>query len=308
MSWSSHKSSKEEQTRAVASGQKDKSWKFLPSKLSASNSSSFSSSSRLHDDSPANLLKYADRDITDIDSDGLCQTCSSIPWQRLPNSMVNGKSILPKIYHTTRALQTSACRVCRFLGDVIVSTELILFNSEPPYQLELCGYTSAADETIGVLRFTKTHPSNLWPSGKDSHIIVTQKPSILKKPPSKNLLLGGCPLELIRMKISECEMNHVDSCSLFRSDTLRALKVLDCERKEIVSAPPGCRYVALSYVWGPRQSLDNFDDVSKLDVLPKTVSDSCLVARSLGYKYLWVDRYVSNLRSKSTQPTSAYSV
>jgi hypothetical protein len=294
MSWSSRKTSKEEQVNSTSSIQKTKSRKFLPSNPSASSFPSFSSSSQLQDDYPADFLKIADRAIKAVDSDGLCQTCANIPWQRLPKLVINGRSSLPKIYHTTRALQTSPCRVCRFLGDVIVSTELKLFTSEPPYQLEVYKYSAVADENISILRFTKSDTSTVWPIGKDPHVLVTQRPSTHDKLPYTNLLLSGYPIEHIRMSISRCELKHVDSCMLFRPDTLRALKVLDCEQKQIVPAPPGCRYVALSYVWGPRQSVNNVEDLSKLGVLPKTVSDSCLVALSLGYKYLWVDRYVSD--------------
>jgi hypothetical protein len=53
-----------------------------------------------------------------------------------------------------------------------------------------------------------------------------------------------------------------------------------------VPATQGCRYVALSHVWGLRQLVDNVEVSSKLIILPKTVSDNWLVAQGLGYRYL----------------------
>ncbi|KAK5652004.1 hypothetical protein OQA88_10907 [Cercophora sp. LCS_1] len=55
-------------------------------------------------------------------------------------------------------------------------------------------------------------------------------------------------------------------------------------------------YVALSYVWGPKQEyiltrarLADMRDALDLTRLPKTLSDSILAAHHLGFKYLWID-------------------
>lgn len=86
------------------------------------------------------------------------------------------------------------------------------------------------------------------------------------------------------------------------------MKILDCERKKVTTAPPGCRYVALSYVWGPQPTNNNISDLSTKIALPKTISDSCTINQSLGYMYLWVDRYVSKLYDTLIQFANTYSV
>jgi len=43
------------------------------------------------------------------------------------------------------------------------------------------------------------------------------------------------------------------------------------------------RYVTLSYVWGKDSSSEE---------MPLVVRDSITVTKKLGYRYLWVDRYV----------------
>lgn len=65
------------------------------------------------------------------------------------------------------------------------------------------------------------------------------------------------------------------------------LRFIDCETREIVRAPPEAQYVALSYVWGRSQS----EDRTLQSDLPKTIEDAISVTKSLGQKYLWIDRY-----------------
>lgn len=73
------------------------------------------------------------------------------------------------------------------------------------------------------------------------------------------------------------------------------LKVIDCAGNppEIVVAPGGCRYVALSYVWGDSTESVSFREGDHLCAqLPRTIADSIEVTRNLDLRYLWIDRYV----------------
>jgi hypothetical protein len=57
-----------------------------------------------------------------------------------------------------------------------------------------------------------------------------------------------------------------------------------------VSEP--CDYVALSYVWGPATVQGPVPEGKTLpDRLPRTVEDAMTVAKELGLRYLWVDRF-----------------
>lgn len=71
------------------------------------------------------------------------------------------------------------------------------------------------------------------------------------------------------------------------STNIPALKVIDITTQKVVAAPKRCEYVALSYVWGvSRQYVSS-------SIFPKVVKDSLVITSKLGYKYLWVDKYVS---------------
>jgi hypothetical protein len=61
--------------------------------------------------------------------------------------------------------------------------------------------------------------------------------------------------------------------------------VLDCRSRQVINAPEGCRYVALSYVWG-RSSESN----ESLKELSKVIEDSITVTLGLGFNYFWADR------------------
>ena len=57
-----------------------------------------------------------------------------------------------------------------------------------------------------------------------------------------------------KKEVDECDRSH-DDCGVDLSlqEALKDLKVIDCAQRTIVTAPSGCLYMALSYVWGTDQ-------------------------------------------------------
>lgn len=112
-----------------------------------------------------------------------------------------------------------------------------------------------------------------------------------------------------------CKDNHQGLC-LPRLSMLSGLCLIHCRSRTVVAAPEDAEYVALSYCWGqpePRRpwfqwwsgeistefpvAEDNRNPAHggihsclPLDV-PTVISDAMLVTISLGFSYLWVDRY-----------------
>lgn len=76
---------------------------------------------------------------------------------------------------------------------------------------------------------------------------------------------------------------------------LPSLTVIDCKHEllKIVPLPPEEHYLTLSYVWGNPQ--DNEDEAVSNDTLPgrlpQTIQDTVVVTKSLGFRFLWIDRY-----------------
>ncbi|CZR52871.1 uncharacterized protein PAC_02748 [Phialocephala subalpina] len=83
----------------------------------------------------------------------------------------------------------------------------------------------------------------------------------------------------------------------------RFLRVIDIEKNCVIAAPPHCRYLSLSYVWGDRKEMksrlwlstaknrDAFEKEGGLDVqsLPKTISSAIELVSMMGERYLWID-------------------
>jgi hypothetical protein len=66
--------------------------------------------------------------------------------------------------------------------------------------------------------------------------------------------------------------------------------LIDCESRQVVTAPQHCWYLALSYVWGSHTARP-MTLGETLSSLPRTIEDAIIVTLKLGYRYLWVDMY-----------------
>lgn len=202
---------------------------------------------------------------------------------------------LPRIEEPWKALKASECRICRLFAQVISEWEHQYpktLMARPPYFLKSLG----SDVTrFGRISISRGGAKEIPEQEDYTEIIVVndQTPQPYNEP-AKHAMLGNIPIDVFRQWITECATLHGEMCVPKSPDLIRGLQVIDCERRTLVKAPPGCQYVALSYVWGESHGDDDDSSDSPLDHLPKTVSDSWLLTQKLGYRYLWVDRYVGN--------------
>lgn len=100
----------------------------------------------------------------------------------------------------------------------------------------------------------------------------------------------------VKTWMSSCTTTHSGSCAPDDSSNLVGLMVIDCETLLVSPAPRNCRYVALSYVWGPPAEFAEEKYVFLLlpAQLSRTIADAISVTKQLGFRYLWVDRYCIN--------------
>jgi hypothetical protein len=103
---------------------------------------------------------------------------------------------------------------------------------------------------------------------------------------AREILPGKINWGLIKGWMAMCE-KHLKTCKPDRKNRVRGLRVIDCQTRLVVGAPPICSYLALSYVWG-HKSPDEENDSD----FPLVVEDSISVTKALGFRYLWVDKYV----------------
>ncbi|KAG2120525.1 heterokaryon incompatibility protein-domain-containing protein [Suillus discolor] len=111
-------------------------------------------------------------------------------------------------------------------------------------------------------------------------------------------------IALLKRWIHICEHEHGELCETVwwrgTGDVLpKSVRVVDVTRMAVVRAPPSCRFVALSYLWGgtgeeywtTRANIKQRRAQGGLDVsvLPSTILDTIQLVRQLGERYLWID-------------------
>jgi hypothetical protein len=111
--------------------------------------------------------------------------------------------------------------------------------------------------------------------------------------------------DYLRSRIQKCAND--DLCVPNSQKSLVNFKVIDCERRIVTSVPTDCLYIALSYVWGP-PSQSHEETYNMGAKLPQTIEDSITVTQILGYRYLWIDRYVSYVVFRFLHSPSTLSV
>ena len=123
-------------------------------------------------------------------------------------------------------------------------------------------------------------------------------------------------IELLQRWWRDCQSHHKGICHPVLSEELPKshsdklgvdIRVIDVKQKCVIIAPPDCKYVALSYVWGQTTRISDYrlnflnpgsgklSDVPALllnmNEVPKTIKDAIHVVDLIGETYLWVDAY-----------------
>ncbi|KAM0812504.1 putative Heterokaryon incompatibility protein-domain-containing protein [Seiridium cardinale] len=86
-----------------------------------------------------------------------------------------------------------------------------------------------------------------------------------------------------------CLETH-SGCGLTQGRNWNGFSAIDVRKRVVVPLPDDARYASLSYMWGT-PSGETIEHSGLPKNMPRTVDDSIIVAKSLGFKYLWVDRY-----------------
>jgi hypothetical protein len=93
--------------------------------------------------------------------------------------------------------------------------------------------------------------------------------------------------EIVQAWLHQCESEHPGCKALAPwSDELLTTRMIDVGSRTIVDCPPGCIYMALSYVWG---NVVPEEGALRKGTLPPTIEDAMIVTEALGIRYLWVD-------------------
>lgn len=221
----------------------------------------------------------------------------------------------------------TAARECRFCSLVlkVVSIDYTVKDLNPEstvcsMTVEDFGFTHSGPydpntvKRVSRLRFDlmdkdldSSHIDYIQPSYSEySHRIQLLAPNTLER--SRDLMLLGRPIGQAQMDktlildwLSRCEADH-HNCrpGCWADEPDLTLRLIDVKRRCVVKAPPNCRYMALSYVWGGVEQLQlesgTFARLTKdggisngSQDIPKSIMDAVALVEMLGEEYLWVD-------------------
>jgi hypothetical protein len=97
--------------------------------------------------------------------------------------------------------------------------------------------------------------------------------------------------DLARSWINYCRFHHKSYCNQQSSTfatSIPGFKLIDCETRQVSSHIERVDYVALSYVWG---NACHASTRSLPKPASRTIEDAIIVTKTLGFRYLWIDRY-----------------
>jgi hypothetical protein len=212
----------------------------------------------------------------------LCNKCRKGTWSQLSKSVKYRLFLAYRI--PTSDFHASRCRMCRLLP----LPKTTIPSSTLSVQVQWFPSGSHGQSQLGKL-VANVLNGPMW-SSKVLEVIQSSAEGIKKQ--TKDL--PNVDLDIAKRWLQECELMH-QHCNPKLLHTLQGLRVIDCTCKEVVgaSALADYRFVALSYVWGGKTHGNLSPSSSLASDLPRTIEDSIAVTQALGFRYLWVDRYVS---------------
>ncbi|KAK8078555.1 heterokaryon incompatibility protein-domain-containing protein [Apiospora saccharicola] len=230
-----------------------------------------------------------------------CARCKSVRWAELAR-VENPGQVVMTVSESHEQLRSSACLLCGLLSTIKPPrvgrepTELRLFSTRDalalhsPYKRDIDGYVDGR-----CLSFSDSQDMLTWNDG----FLALSDPS---NPPDydiRPLKPEGIDIDFIQECLGHCRRVHGRQCKSPFGSPPSKLRVIDCRRSDhqVVDAPRGCQYAALSYVWGSPQATTA--GAQPTEGLPRVVVDAIEITTRLGFYYLWVDRYCINQNSKT---------
>lgn len=237
---------------------------------------------------------------------GLCERCANIDWDEMayaiehyPIGRPTAGRRLHAFYIDTRiddneeVLRASGCRFCRLLAEAVRSHGLLI-----PGQLD-CVHDGSSMASIEMESMVPALAVTLDDVAKAYQEFSQEYANIAR-----------LDYQSIKTSIHNCQHTH-DDCKPDVLEDLPGFRLIDCQTRKIVpaqdtirpsgdrgdpsSSQPGYHYVALSYVWGLKRDDCRIGASGALENLPQSIDDSIQLCGTLGYRYLWVDRYVGAL-------------
>ena len=213
-----------------------------------------------------------------------CERCSLINFESLEKTEPDVGAYLPvEVQDLSQPLTDRHCATCQ-----ILQTAIDVHRSRYASARVWWHRVSSGLGYLGMIKFEYSMGDafiRLKPDLLVSDVMARRRHPRIQHAPRR--------VDFKRAKtwIDACKVSH-PGCTARSPKVLKSLRVIDCVIRSVVPAPQDCVYVALSYVWGMPTTCDAPRSSALLDQLPLTVDNSIDATLMLGYRYLWVDKYV----------------
>ncbi|CAI4213845.1 unnamed protein product [Parascedosporium putredinis] len=253
----------------------------------------------------------------------LCARCQSVDWAvmiHMPPTSIVGRHPFSDTAETMRLdeLRQSSCPVCRALAVITpekLDGEMCRFKAFASTHSLAWRYRRLADpkpHTDCSVIFPvhantwndKSVAKTVWLEGGCLALVPVAPDGELNVPEigPRVAELDRIDYSVLRGWIHSCSIYHESACQVNYFTRVPGMRVIDCRTRAIIPAQDGCRYVALSYVWGSPPSTataapandasSGTPPASSQSVgYSAVVEDAIAVSLELGYKYIWVDQY-----------------
>jgi hypothetical protein len=239
----------------------------------------------------------------------LCSRCSSIDVESLFVNM-KGKSKPIKLMSLGKLgveAELSSCSLCRLFYAVRIQDDdypsvddyaLYVTAAPPPHRPWHGSVLAVVQETIDAMKHFEWLTQYSKKEGTSQKFIACSNESYTDRHAYslrvRSIDARAIDFNILRDWVQLC-VQHKRICIQDESSTssLKDMKLIDCELRQIVPALSSHKYSALSYVWGTSKSGNEDQCVNDIlpTTLPRTIEDAMSITKVLGLRYLWIDRY-----------------
>lgn len=239
----------------------------------------------------------------------LCDDCRAVDWSSLPtlaaDSLLDNENLeVRSLNATVEELRNSSCKICAVLSTIkeqFLDGKNCVLKALPlcrslTYDGHSLSYPSSSPNipsrctVLSIFEETDPYNESLGPRG-----LAVVRLDELK---SRRIAQTSVDYNNLKHLIKICEGEHKESCAAGTGPNVLGLEVINTKTQEVIKAPDDCEYLALSYVWGKGEVGSFFHDIQNA---PPVVKDAISVTNTMGYSYLWVDRYVCQCVKICTQ-------
>lgn len=239
--------------------------------------------------------------------ESLCLHCQHLRLRHLfactvESNILPGLEIWIGTYNDIKSRQQ--IRPCKFCSLVCSAVHTIIESAHHFID-------SSKEDMVKIRRRLGRVEINYAPTGSDLTMHISIQPSWswlwrwLKgdKGLGENQAGLYIPWHKVRQWMAECDSQHKDTGLEYRTTEPLppGFVVIDVRAGCLVDAPPDCRFVALSYVWGalrPGELVSKASNRERLrepgtltrEALPATLWDAMTACQEIGIRYIWIDR------------------